>query len=233
MTIELHLTYRCNLSCLYCNRGCSIRQDHTPDMTIDQVEWVLTTAPKPITKIVLIGGEPTLHPCIVPIAIRCRAVTFFVAGQTFPACVQVYSNAFTGKSRAILKQLEAWGVVVFSGTYKDTSIEHGMQSMFISPADLGIKRTTPCSWSAGAGGCGYSVDACGISPCACGGAIDGILKLGVRTWNWHEAAHRDRLLQLCRHCGSNLNFKDDTVRRLQTFRGQKMSSTWISAAHRK
>ncbi len=221
MTLELHITYRCDLACFYCNRGCRIHTHHTPDLSLGHFNFFLQSVPEPIKKIVLIGGEPTLHPDVIRFAIRSLEVA-----QT----VQIYSNNHHPTARATLKALESIGVSVFEGTYKTESIQHGMQTMFISPRDLGIDRQIPCSWAACAGHCGYSVDAYGITACSCGGAIDGLLRLGLRTWDWAPVLDGSQLKQLCRHCGANWNFKDEDLKdNLVEFRGQKMTRSWCWA----
>jgi MoaA/NifB/PqqE/SkfB family radical SAM enzyme len=61
MILELHLTYRCNLACWYCNRGCRLWTGHTPDLSRERIRAIVKGAGE-VEKFVLIGGEPTLHP---------------------------------------------------------------------------------------------------------------------------------------------------------------------------
>lgn len=224
MILELHLTYRCDLACTYCNRGCRIRTDHTPDMTLEQARCVLTTAPEPIAKIVLIGGEPTLHPDCVEFGKLAR--------ELCPdATIQIYSNGYTEHARRVIGQLKELNILNCGGTEKlSGSVTHNLNP-FISPADLGIERKDWCSWAA-FNSCGYSVDANGITLCAIGGSICGILGLPWRTWDWREAMDRERLLQMCKHCGTYYEFPPIPPERLHDFRGQQMTKSWYDAATR-
>ena len=225
--LELHLTYRCNLACAYCNRGCSLRTDHTPDITLAQWETFLNqlkTSNTYILGVILIGGEPTLHPDLFGFVDLTRKLCPDVG-------ISIYSNAFTANSREILAKLKAdYGIKNSGGTEKPTgSITHEEQDVFISPADLGIKRDFDCNW-AGGKGCGYSVDGLGVTACSIGGAIDGLLWLGLRTWDVDEAQRR--LLSLCAHCGHAWRAPDPEDARIMTVQGQRMTKTWASQAKR-
>jgi hypothetical protein len=243
MKIELHLTYRCNLSCPYCDRGCSIRTDHTPDITLDQWNRCLDNGP-PIMgyqnkslNVLLLGGEPTLVDNILRFA---KAVW---RHSPMPS-VSVWSNAVGDRAKNILENLKAGGIKIQQGTAKDTpenlrvamTINPWYQTMFVSPRDLGLKAK-PCVV---ARRCGISVDGLGMTPCAFGGAIDGILGLGIRTWKWNELT-KERLIETCQNCGIGIPLPNDNLKEYLDdkgienfeFNGQVMSRSWYEAAIKK
>jgi hypothetical protein len=219
--LEVHLTYRCDLACLYCNRGCALRTDHTPDMDLGQFRSWIQSAPE-FDKVAFLGGEPTLHPDLVEFTRAARA-------RWPKAFLQLVSNGYSVRARGLIVDLEKEGVPNLSGTTKpDGSVEHHNKTIFQSPADLGIERDRACDWAAGPK-CGYSLDACGLSPCAIGGAIDGILGLGLRTWDWEHVNDPALLKALCRHCGSYyMHQVPDGLRCYH--RGQLLTPTWHAAA---
>lgn len=220
VTLEAHLTYRCSLACVNCNRGCNVSQTHTPDMTMDDLRCAAEITPN-VSGIVLIGGEPTLHRHCVEMGKLAKALA---------PIVRIYSNAHTAASRAVLEELAALGIHNNGGTEKAEAVVHKVNP-FISPADYGLTRQ-PCQWW-GKRRCGYSVDHGGMTQCSIGGMIDGILGLGVRSWAWKEIEEPERIKALCRHCGAF--FTDWPAMggpEQVTVRGQQMSPTWAKVLTR-
>lgn len=224
MKLELHLTYVCNLACRYCNRGSNFATGHTRDMTVADVLVALREISEPVERIILIGGEPTLHNEVVEIARLCLA-----------ACrdVVVYSNEFLPRSRDVLEKLASLGIRNLGGSEKrQGSADFGGQNATVmwSPADFGHARTEPCAW-AGTRSCGYSVDAAGMTACAIGGFVDGVLGLGVRGRVGLDLAEARRLLpELCAHCGSYWPY--DQPSPLFAYRGHLVSREWLAALER-
>jgi len=224
MRLELHPTYRCDLACTNCNRACAIRTDHTPDITVEQWRRCLASTPRKATHISIVGGEPTLHRDILPLA--------HTALRYCPS-VRIFSNQNSPHARYIIEQLRGIGVAVAQGSAKALGpINHPNPQLFVAPIDYDLPdRTEPCQWAAADDDCGYSVDACGITSCAIGGAIDGVLGLGVRTWDWAQVDD-GRVRDLCRRCGFQYDFPV-ALEGLGEFRGQTMSRTWLEAARKK
>src|SRR5262244_2260429 len=119
--VEMHITYRCNLTCTACTRESFLTRAHTPDMTLedlheffrqaDAIGWRDMPGPgngaeKP--RVVLIGGEPTLHPDFM------EFVTLIQ--QWSGTYVQVFSNATTAKSKALLEQARSIGASIQEST---------------------------------------------------------------------------------------------------------------------
>lgn len=231
---ELHITYRCNLSCVNCNRFSQIENEHSPDMTIDDVkdffrqcielEW------KP--SILIIGGEPTMHPNFEEIIKMSRE---FVGD----GLVQVWTN---GRDREMVEHIRKnYNASVPEETFKAKSrIDFPWDDYYISPADYGIERQK--CWQHGSEICGISVDSQGYMPCAVGGMIDGILKLGLRTKRladlFDNEINAEITKKMCHHCGACLTQllggkeKDDWrafVNSQPKRFGSRMSPTWMKA----
>jgi len=71
---EIHCTYRCSLSCRFCNRNSFLREAHTIDLSVEDLVDFLNQA-RDIgyyPGILIIGGEPTLHPDFETICAMCR-----------------------------------------------------------------------------------------------------------------------------------------------------------------
>lgn len=225
MRLELHLTYGCNLACRYCNRASNFPIAHTPPMTIEQIEEAVGNTPA-LERIILVGGEPTLHPDIVRIAEYCVSVS---------PQVRIFSNGYSEKSREIIGKLERMGIPNDGGDQKlKGSVDHSAANGTImqSPADCGFDRTHSCEW-AGTRGCGYSVDSVGVTACSIGGMIDGLLRLGLRENAGHDPkrADADQLRALCKHCGSAWPFLARPTD-LYEFRGHQVTRTWRDALER-
>jgi hypothetical protein len=193
-------------------------------MTVADCVRALEAAPG-VQQAVLIGGEPTLHPDLMGIVAELRSC--------FPSvALRIYSNAHTADARELLRTLEKLGIYNNGRTMKlEGSVRHGNPHLFVAPRDIGIERD-PCKWASGhhGGTCGFSADAGGLTGCAIGGMIDGILGLGMRSWKWAEFSDRKRLLTLCQHCGAFPEFR--VPGGLGEFRGQVMSKSWLAAVIR-
>lgn len=231
---ELHLTYRCNLQCVNCNRMSNLRNEHTPDMTVDQVKEFFRQADElnynPI--IVIIGGEPTMHPDFWEIVALTRQ---FRKGKEY----QVWTN---GRDMGAVEKLRnQYNATVPAETFKKKSvIDFPWDDYFVSPADFGEKR--PKCWQHGSEICGIAVDSGGYMPCAVGGMIDGVLKLGLKTNrladlfdNEKNAAITEKMCESCGACWTQQKNEEqkkpwrEYVESLPKRYGSHMSPTWYKA----
>lgn len=183
----VNLTYRCNLQCKYCNRLLDVRQydPETHDIThehLDQFEKGL--ADKPVAKIKVSGGEPTLHPQYQELV--GRLVDFAKKKGAF---VAVSSNATTDVP-------DPPGASMRKVRPDKKGVIH--EPHLISPWDFGIKslvcdRDKPCTV---AKRCGRCFEARGWTFCSTAGAMAELLKLDI----WRDEPRYDLEMAVCRHC---------------------------------
>lgn len=231
---ELHLTYRCNLTCTACSRESFLTKAHTPDMTIDDLEeffrqadaigWKQMPGPgngaeKP--RLILIGGEPTLHP---------HFLTFVEMTQQWSETyVQVYSNGTTPKSKQLLDQARAMGASIEDSTFKPVSIrgtnDNPKQGLWhlttcVSPKDAGVEPFGKC-FAHCSEICGISVDHNGYSPCAIGHSASTVLGLEAVTKNladlWDEEKVKAMTVAQCCHCGWNVRGRHGRAEDIEIF----------------
>jgi organic radical activating enzyme len=226
---EIHLTYRCNLRCPCCNRCSFLDPPHTPDITRDDILgfFAQARALEWQPRILIIGGEPTLHPQFEELVELCVAES--------PHRVVVWSNGYSRATKRALARVSS-GAEVFAETFKPKgSVVHEIQDIYCAPVDLGTSR--PICGQHASRKCGISVDALGYTPCCMGGAVDGVLGLGARTrvladlWDAGKVARQTRLL--CDHCGHQLTQIAPFLRRrmaaFERRRGCLTSPTWARA----
>jgi hypothetical protein len=231
---ELHITYRCNLQCVNCNRFSQIENHHTPDMTLDDVNEFFRQCRELNWNpdILIIGGEPTMNTHFLDI---------IAAARKFKGngLVQVWTN---GRDRTLVQHIrERYNASVPEETFKAKSrIDFQWDDYYISPADYGIDRYK--CWQHASEICGISVDANGYMPCAVGGMIDGVLKLGLRTKRladlFDEQKNAALTKEMCKHCGACLtnllngkekqDWRDYVESQAKRF-GSHMSPTWYKA----
>ncbi len=235
--VELHITYRCNLSCVNCNRFSQIKTPHTEDMTLQDVIDFFTQATELNWNpdVLIIGGEPTIHPDFEEII---RIARQFKGPQ---GLVQVWTN---GRDRDMVNKIRhMYNASVPEETFKEKSrIDFPWDDYYTSPADYGMERHK--CWQHGSEICGVSVDSGGYMPCAVGGMLDGVLKLGLRTKRLADLFDNEKnaelTKQMCKHCGaclSQLLIGDDLVKWREYVTNQKkrfgsfMSPTWYDATN--
>lgn len=210
---EFHLTMRCDLKCLYCNRLCFLPKPlPIPDMTLENAYDFVSQA-KALDwhpHIYFEGGEPTLHTDLqemIDIVSKIGEVT-------------VLSNGI-GKE-TLLNNIKNAGIDY--STQKNRSILHDQRDMFISPADYGETRTN-CDLH-GTGRCGISVDSLGYTVCCVGGVIDTVFGLNVRTKKLADLFDEDFMKyqteMLCKNCGWGRGDRPN----LTVVHGCKMSESW-------
>lgn len=236
-TAELHLTYRCDLACINCNRLCEAPPT-TEDMTIDdaasfiyqckEIEWY--------PKIILIGGEPTLHNnfwSFVPIV------------KNLGTEVVLISNQYSDRAKEICKKCREEKILTVCDEHwapKPQGSVTFSDGISLSPKDFGLDSCPPGECYAHAShdshDCGISVDHDGYTICPCGGAIDGMLKLGARTKNLKDLFDREFALEqtckLCDNCGFYYTQRTGQTgweehESVKKYRGTPMSPTWYEA----
>jgi hypothetical protein len=104
-SIELNLTYDCNLKCHNCDRMCG-RAESTERMSVEQVRKFIEESKiceKQWVRIGLTGGEPILHPDIIEIV----GMVLEYRNSCLPesSLVQVVSNGYKDAAR-VVKEIE-------------------------------------------------------------------------------------------------------------------------------
>ena len=181
--------------------------------------------------LLLIGGEPTMHPQFDEICRLCRDFADLGTrlGLGYPekglqGLVQLWSNQTTPQAREAAARVRArYNISVCEQTIKrggtiplqiyqtgdaPEGYEFDIQDIMVSPADLGYTRGH--CWQHGAEICGISVDSQGYSPCSTGGAVAGMLGLqGVRTKVLADLFDPEKVAEmtrkLCADCGNCLS----------------------------
>jgi hypothetical protein len=223
--VEFHPTYRCDLSCVGCNRLCFL-PPKTPDMTLDdaraffrqanELDWHPTVA--------ILGGEPTLYPYLFEL--------IDLSAEFAPGRVQLWSNGYSQATKDIIARVRIDSKAeVIESTFKlHRNIVHSIRDMCLAPCDYGAAPREPC-YAHCRDKCGVSVDAGGYTICPSGGAIDAFFGLGVRTKRladlWDEGFAERQTRALCDRCGFMLGPKD--VPGMELHYGIAMSSTWLKA----
>lgn len=234
---ELHITYNCNLSCINCNRFSQVSLPHTPDMTIGDVKEFFRQCRELNFNpdILIIGGEPTVHPNFLEIVKLSREFK----GN---GLVQVWSN---GRDRAMIDHIrDKYQASCPEETFKAKSrTDFPWDDYYISPADYGIERHK--CWQHGSEICGISVDSGGYMPCAVGGMLDGVLKLGLRTKRLADLFDNEKNAEItkkmCESCGACLSqllngeelekWRKYVTSQPKRF-GSYMSPTWLKATEK-
>lgn len=204
-------------------------------MTVEDVIEFLKQATELNWKpdLLIIGGEPTMHPDFDEIL---RISRQFVGHA---GLLQVWTN---GRDRELITRIRhEHNASVPEETFKEKSrIDFPWDDYYISPADYGIERNK--CWQHASEICGVSVDSGGYMPCAVGGMLDGVLKLGLRTKTLADLFDNEKNAELtkemCKHCGACLSqlVKDQELTDWRNYvtaqpkkLGSHMSPTWYSA----
>ncbi len=217
-SIELDITYECNLSCQNCNRSCSQAKTNE-SMTAEQIKnFISQSIERNIKwrKISIVGGEPLIHKNIFEII----------------KLLQDYRNIYSPKTKIYLvtngileqklKQIPN-DIIIVNSNKKEIHVNKFV-SFNVAPIDL--KEYKNKDFRNGCRilkDCGMGLNMNGYYPCAVSGGIDRVFKLnkGRSTIPGQDDLMLDELNTFCRLCG---HFKKhDTVL------SSKMSKTWEQA----
>ncbi|MBN1687739.1 MAG: radical SAM protein [Candidatus Omnitrophica bacterium] len=175
-SIEIDITYDCNLYCVNCNRSCRQAPDAT-HMTVSQIEkFIQESIQNEILwkKIRLTGGEPTLHPNLLEIIDR---LTEYKRKHSRELKIQIITNNWGQKIKAVLQALPQ--EIEIPNRSKDSPLPH-FYDFNMAPRDSFL-----FSFSDYMNGC-QNIEICGMGltpygyyPCAISGAIDRVLGLDL------------------------------------------------------
>jgi hypothetical protein len=191
---------------------------------LDSVDW-------PMNRVVIIGGEPSLHPNLDDFV--------DIAYDAVKTPVWLLTHGFTKKAKAIVERYtKDPRVHVVGRTIKPNgSVVHRNRDFWLAPADKGASRR-PCLLHTALvkkGKCGISVDAKGYTFCAIGGMIDGVLNLGARTKQLADLFNPEfakwQTETLCNHCGSRWG-RNRKWPEAEMVGGVPMSPLWANAVRK-
>lgn len=231
---EWILTYECNLACTSCAR-LGYSPPNAPPMTLDDAQAFVKQCREigwTPRKILITGGEPTLHPDIREF---CR-----IASELCPGGVEVWSNGYTDRSREILDEIRADGYATsYDATWKRKgSIVQPITDMLTAPSDFGETWREPCKWhTSKAIHCGISVDHNGYTACPNGGVYCEALGIDIKTKTLAdlfdpEFAER-QTNALCKYCGMLYSgLASDRRSKCKIVHGTPMSPLWQTAMER-
>ncbi len=219
--IEIDITWACNLRCYNCNRSCEQAPTGESLSVADVARFVddsLHTG-KVWRRIRVLGGEPTLHPDLLPILselLRYRA-------RVPAVCIELATHGHGSKVRAVLASLPPGIEIDDSGKVSNTP---AFATVNVAPVDLPSYRSADykngCPVTSD---CGIGLTPRGYYPCAVAGGIDRIFELGLQREELPADGDdlTDQLDALCRLCG---HFKREVE---EPVRAPVQSETWRRA----
>lgn len=183
-SVDLNITYRCNLKCNNCDRCCYIEHPY-PDITLERVREFCGQLPEKILSVVVVGGEPTLHPRLHEIL-----DILIATGKQ----IVVYTN---GLIPFLHGTVERYGQKT-PRREQDIFFSHQ-----VAPVDINgeLYWTKPCYVS---DYCGWGYDFEGWFPCGCGAMISKIFDLNVSVATFEQMtpeAIKKQRNAICRYCG--------------------------------
>jgi hypothetical protein len=242
-SIEIDITYDCNVRCFNCNRSCT--QAPTKDnLSLEQIDKFIKESINNNIQwhtIRILGGEPTLHPQLLLILDMLIEYRVHYSGKT---TIQLVSN---GCGKKVTNRLSRIPHEVTIENSRKTSRNQTTFSLFnIAPIDTPQFKDSDFS-----GGC-WITSQCGIGltpygyyQCAIAGGIDRIFGFdkGIKTLSNSYDKMLDLFSLLCRYCGHffenerYVKHHEETVRKdlfedtaAELKEGSEMMSpTWVKA----
>lgn len=155
--VELNVTLACQSRCACCDRLCDLFPKRTDHMTVEQVNAFVTDAKQHggVTKVRVLGGEPTLHPQIDEVLnILTVAIVEGVIGA-----IEINTNTLVRGWKEIRSRHSQPGI-----RWDKSPVKRKNHLPFLwSPRDLGFKTMGPCRHPVQ---CGFSLDVRGWLPCS-------------------------------------------------------------------
>jgi hypothetical protein len=219
--IEIDITWACNLRCYNCNRSCEQAPTAESLSVADVTRFVDDSlqAGKVWRRIRVLGGEPTLHPELLPILHELLRYRTHVPAVR----IELATHGHGAKVRAVLATLPP-GIAVDDS--RKESNAPAFATFNVAPIDLPSYRsadyTNGCAVTSQ---CGIGLTPRGYYPCAVAGGIDRVFGLGLQRDALPADGDdlTDQLDAFCRLCG---HFK----REMETpVRAPVQSETWRRA----
>ena len=221
--VELDITAACPVGCYNCDRAVPIAPSNER-MSVAQVDAFVSESLSlrwRWKRIVLIGGEPLVHPELPDVL---QAVKRYK--DRYPRCV--IEICTSGYGKAVRKRIEALPSWLTVTNTNKTGPQQRFDTYNVAPRDLpdyqGVDYAKGCVVTE----FGISLNHRGYYPCGAGGAVDRVFGMKVAHPTLAEALASDMrapLRQLCQYCG---HFKRDT----RKVENQQVSQSWWDAIER-
>ena len=210
--IQLEITTACNLSCPNCDRACGIAPS-AERMTLEQVQRFVAesiSSGKTWARIDILGGEPTLHPDLLPILDAVRPVA---------RRVRLTTNGTGDRVKGVIATLPEWVQVRNSSGEKSAP---NFEAYNLAPIDYGFPAAKACSipWR-----CGLALTRHGYFLCGAGAAVNRVfgLDVGIQSLpTLNVDALKQQAEALCKYCGHSRSTGKQTTM-------QETSPAWEAA----
>lgn len=203
--VQLEITTACNLACPNCDRNCGTAPSGEM-MTLAQVRKFVDESllahqrGHQWHRIDVLGGEPTLHPEIIPILNELNRYKTH-AGAT----VRLTTNGTGKKVLGVLKTIPPWVKVRNSSAEK---VNPEFEAVNAAPCDAGHATAQACSipWR-----CGLALTRYGYFLCGAGASVARVFGMDIGLKSLDDLAdmrlmkfQRDTLCRLCGHSRSSV-----------------------------
>jgi len=217
-TLDINITYSCNLKCYNCCNSC--RQAPSEDyMSVEQIGRFIKESigqKRKWGRIAITGGEGTLHPCFFDII---QLLLSYKEDFSRPSNIELYTNGFGLEVNNVLRRIPKEIAIVNT---KKQSIAQYFYSFNVAPLDLKINKNTDYSNGCQVAQiCGIGLNRYGYYMCALGGGIDRVFgfDIGRKSLPAGDDLMIEQRKILCQYCGY---FKT----KLDIITAEEMSSTW-------
>lgn len=202
--LEIEITTDCNMKCNHCDRSCP-QAKSTENISLEQFKYFINesiAANKKWAFIVLIGGEPTLHPDIFEI---CELFINYKKEFSPNTKITISTNGVSTHTKKVLSKLPY--IIHQENSNKKTSHQQKFDTFNVAPIDLEQYQNNNCDFS---NGCnitslsGTALTRYGFYPCGAAAGIDRVagLDIGIKNINSRtNKKFRNQLNTLCAYCG--------------------------------
>ena len=219
--IVLDITFDCNLGCAGCHKSCNLI--HTKDMlSVEQVKKFVHESieqNRRWTRILISGGEPTLHPGLFEII---DELLNYQRDHSQKTVLELNTNGFGNRVNSVLSRMPSEIKINNSKKINPNKVKHSR--FHDAPIDnLAYKFADFSNACWICANCGIALTKYGYYPCCVAASIDrvfgfdtGIKKLPAADYNM-----RKMLSRLCGYCGHFMRFNEVLKTDPNT-----VSSTW-------
>lgn len=224
--LEVETTTLCRRHCYDCNHLCS--EYLAPASYVMSPEWLssfLSQSSIVWDKIVLLGGEPALHPHL-------DLLLYILAeyrDKVNPRCVIGISSADEEKMNKWVDTIHRIGTISLQEKPRSSRYVDEFVPMTIAPCDLGLPVTADCGWP-----CGLGLSVNGLYRCGPGSAIDRVVNSGTAIlppeWRITRDALERQVSALCSLCGFHVESTGRKLKKLLAEQGIHtpiITPTWV------